>query len=655
LARLLLVDPDKGRRATLTRMLRQHGHAVIDMAGPIEALESFRRTRAELVLAVVDELGGPGRPLARAMGEDARTRLVWMGAPSVHTEVRRDGAPIAGFLPLPPPTAALDGMLQRLVGDPGPRWSGHDFLDAIEGGTDRFPVPRVLFLAHRLSATGRLNVTHEGSTMSVDMRAGEVVGLGGIPGLLAGHGVDGNGTLEELVSAAMALGHQPNQVLTWLGEGIGRWCVGLPCVSDCNVAFEVEIAAKGAGFPLPLSVPQMIARGLKSVRPADVVRVELGRRRTALVRIQLPDDAPESRWGLPPTALRMVREATRIRTLGELLGSGPGGERPETWEAADLLIHLGFIGLDESERPSLLGLPDEDATTFVPEDDLSELESGLFFFEEDSARLPPDEPQPEAPGGDADPMAEKRQRLKSTFLRLKHIEPVELFVIESSQQASPEGVEEAFRKVSANYHPDRYAKDSEQIQRLASQCFGLVADARDQLLADTAGLELLHRKLKAAEAGEHYISASEAEQAHTALKELKRAAQRREWQLCLELADQVLGLDPERWEAAFIRVQARRGAGLIAPGQVVQELDALEPSNKRGRAQVLYYKGEVLLADGKDSAAFSSFRAAVAADETHTDAKRRLRLRELRQSRKGGSDEDGSVGKTLSRLFGRKD
>jgi len=492
--------------------------------------------------------------------------------------------------------------------------------------------------------------------MSVDMRAGKVVGLSGIVGLLASHGVEGSGSLEELVSAAMAAGHPPDKALTWLAEGVGCWCVGVPRLPASTVAFQVEITAAGGGFPLPLSVPQMIARGLKAVRPADTVRVELARRRTALVRIKLPDDAPESRWGLPPAALRMVREATRVRTLGELLGSGAGGERPETWEAADLLIHLGFIDLDESERPSLLEIPDEDATTFIPEDDLSDYESRALFFEEDedSEKDEAEAPKAQVNSGEDDQLAEKRHRLQSTLMRLKHIDPIELFVIETSEQAEREGVEVAFRKVSANYHPDRYAKDTAEIRGLASECFGRIADARDQILADPAALELLHLKLKAAESGEHFISASEAEQAHTALKELKRAAQRREWQLCLELAARVLTLDPDRWEAAFIQVQARYGARLIGPSQVVTELDALEPSNKRGRAQILYYKGEVQLADGKKSAAYASFRSAVAADETHTDAKRRLRLRELRESRQSESDQAGSVGEKLSRLFGRK-
>lgn len=729
MARLLLVDPDAERREGLARKIRQRGHAVLDLAGPVEALEAVERARVDLVFATVDELGGPGRALARALGERSRKLLVWLGESGVLRKVRKEGAPVAGFLPLPVPEASLDGLLQRLAGDAGATWSGQAFLRVIDGTSDRFPVPRVLFLIHRLRASGRLQVVGPEDDVTVDLRDGRVVDVRGLRGLAPGQPDAADPSLEGAVGAAIASGRGPDVALEQAAVAVGAWAVSARGRPELRVRFSVGHAGEGAGFPLPLGVPRMLSRGLRLTRGPNQVRASFAPHMDALVRVELPDDAPEQRWGLPPAALRMVREATRVKTLGELVNFGEGGAGEEAWMAADLLLILGFINVESQDGQSI---PAEDLTTALPEDREEEASTGMgYAFAEEPSAVPaasgssvsadrseaaesePSEaesgsPPVEVPEGldalsfdtvsfdtvsfddtgafavdntgsfaaldgqdpdtmgqpeqvpeAADPATRQRLELQATLARLRRESPAEVLRLTKASDATPEGVESAFRRVSADFHPDRFGMATQAVKNIVASCFAVVGRAREELLADTEGLELLHKRLTAAEAGEVYLTKGEREVLGIRLKEARRALKRRAWPDAIRLAEEVLEEDPSSFMARFVVLKARARSGEVELLDAARQLQELTPEDPRSRALLLYEKGELLLKADKEAAAYKAFRECVEADPEHIEARRRLRLREMREGpgrkkkpRRKDAEEESSGTDLGSRIAG---
>ena len=642
MARLLLVDPDLPRREALARSLRQHGHAVLDLAGPVEALDAIERAGVDLVLATVDELGGPGRALSRAVEARSRSLIVWLGEEKVIARERTKGAPVAGFLPLPVAPVALDGLLGRLVGVSRPSWSGRDFLAAVDGTSSRFPIPRVLFLAHRLSAEGRLEVESASGLATVDLRDGRVVGVSGVPGLapeVAGAAVLG---LEEAIGRSIAAGRLPDKAMEQAALAVGVWAVQKRGRGSTLVRFRADHHVGSGGFPLPLSIPQLLSRGLQLTRGADMVRQSFERFRTAQVHVEVPVDAPESRWGLPPAALRMVRDASGVKTLEELVDAGKAGERPETWLAADLLLTLGFLQLVDPEGGE--ELEPEELTTRGPgdleaepsgladadelEDDLSEeLIPGDLLGDSAESGPTPVEPPSE------DPATARLVEMQVTLSSLRGAEPLEVLGIRTSDQATPDGIESAFRKVSALYHPDRYGQEPEAVGRLAADCFAVVGRAREELLEDPAHLELVRLRLQAKEQGKVFLTAGEREVLRHRGREAERALKRRAWAEAIALSDEVLAQDPESFEARFVNTRARVGSGALGLVEGADQLRALTAPDPRSRAVVLNEAGELLLKAGKEAAAYKCFRQAVEADPEHIEARRQLRLRDMRESR----------------------
>lgn len=760
MARLLLVDPDAERREALARAIRQRGHTVLDLAGPVEALDAIQRAQVDLVFATVDALGGPGRPLARALGERSRGILVWLGESAVLKKVRGEGAPVAGFLPLPVPDAALEGLLQRLAGDAGPTWSGHAFLRVVDGTSVRYPVPRVLFLVHRLQASGRLSVGGPEGEVIVDLRDGRVVDVLGLPGLAPGLPDGPRPSLEAAVGAAIASGRPPDRALEQAAVALGAWAVAARGRPELRVRFAVGFAGDGAGFPLPLTVPRIIARGLQLARGPSRIRESFAPYVDALVKVELPDDAPEQRWGLPPAALRMVREATRLKTLGQLVSYGESGGSDETWLAADLLLVLGFIAVEGQDGVSI---PAEDLTTALPDDlsggaEVDEASTGMgYAFAEDPSvaqlrdgaypgtaalgapravdavgtgsgaaagavdrERRPDEGEdededldesvrfdeslsfgaagdlddtgafddtgayavegtgsfavhdgedpetlgqpetvPDSVPDSVDPATRQRLELQATLARLRRQGPAEVLGLTTSAAATPEGVEAAFRKVSAAFHPDRFGMATQAVRNLAASCFAVVGRAREDILADPDGLALLQKRLAAAEAGEVFLTSAEREVLGLRLKEARRALKRRAWEEAVRISAEVLEQDPESFQARFISVKARARSGELDLLEAATQLHAMVPTDPRSRAMLLYEKGELLLKADKEAAAYRAFKECVEADPEHIEARRRLRLREMREgpgkkrkSRPKQEEEDSGGTDLGSRIAG---
>ena len=248
----------------------------------------------------------------------------------------------------PCPFSLRDAILSGIVG--GGRvldrpWSGTDYLNVVSGPVDRFPPLRVLFLAHRVAATGLITLVNIYGARGIWVQNGVIAGLAGFPDLLSGLGLKGEPGEDAIamVTRGITSGQSPDRVITALSDGVAAAIAGFADLRGADVRFRLDARPPPQLLPPLDPFPRLLSRGLRLLRPPERLRPLFGPRLNLVAIQSIPDDAPESRWALDPTALRVLREAGRAPTLGELLGSGaPSGA---TWLAVDLLLQLGLLEL----------------------------------------------------------------------------------------------------------------------------------------------------------------------------------------------------------------------------------------------------------------------------------------------------------------------
>jgi curved DNA-binding protein CbpA len=493
---------------------------------------------------------------------------------------------------------------------PADLWAGRDFLHAVAGPASRFPPLRVLFLAHRVGATGRLSFRARGDERVIDLMNGAVCGSEGIGNLLSGLGVDSTDStaLSAQIAQAIRQGTSPDRALDVAGQGLGLALARIAAVDDDPVRFVAGPCWSGPPTTLPMSLPRILATGLRAARSADVVRRELGRHRNAALRVALPDDAPESQWGLSPVAFRLLRDAARASTLGELLGSARGGETDETWQSVDLLLHLGLLNLERVAGPAPLS-------------------------EAERARL---------------------TELKDTAARIRQMPFAELFEMEKSAQATEAGLERAFRSLSAKFHPDRMLGEPEAVREAGALCFGLINEARERVLADPEALRELAERLRAAEEGRVYVSARDKLAGEMAYKAAEFALRKKDFVEAWDKASEAARLNPADKRPEWILAQTGFRAGKMTLAEAVEKLGAVGGKDNKLKAECAFQAGELLVSQGKEAQAEKHFQRAVELDAEHIGARRRLRLKEMRERPQAPPESAGSAFSmnALKGLFG---
>lgn len=509
-------------------------------------------------------------------------------------------------------------------------WSGIEFLDTVSGPSERYPPLRVLFLAHRVAASGRLLVRTSQSTRSLHLSAGRVVAVSGFPSLLDALELIGSPTedMVTLVGRAVALGHPPDRAIEAAVDGLGRSLASLAELRGAEVRFEREAEEPRARLPVQESLPRLIARGLRQVRSADRLRTIFAPRLRNPVRLSVPDDSPEHRWGLDPVASRLLREIARGATLGELLGSG-GSNEPAY--AMDLLLQLGLAwvdGLAASARPT--------APPRSPERRLAELRSV--------------EPLA-APRATAAPAElEAVTALRAALEAMEGAAPAAVLGLTRAADLTEAGVERAFRELSVRYHPDRHPNASPAVKELTVRCFGRVSDAATAL-RDPAARNEAQARLQAQEEGRVYVGESDVRAARVAFARGEIALRARRFAEALPDLEEAARRDPGSWRYEAFRVQAAAMAGRIGAKEAESLLAPLVGRAPAGaaRADLLYTIGELLLREGQEAAAKARFEAALVEHPEHVGAKRRVWLQKRR-----GEDVEPTRGGLLDGLLNRK-
>ena len=610
MARLVVIDPDRRIRAGLARMISTAGH-VADEFDTVDAAISAA-AGADLVFASA----GPGGSAIDATmaalqaGADA-ARVVWTGPVAAMIRPAVDAGVGVDCLELPTRLPALNGLLARhLTRTVGDRWAGDTFLRQVSGKGDRFPPIRVLFLAHRLGASGILRV----GSIEITLQQGRIADAKGLPEVGSGAG------LMHAIGMAIGQGTSPDAAMQAAGVDVMSALIGTDA-GDLDVSFTVENVR--APVVLPMAVPRLLALALETARPVEAVKRDLAGRPSRGTNLHAPDDSPETAWGLTPVALRVVRAAKRARTLGHLVAASGGAEKDAVWTAVDFLLHLGIVCFDDSVvRSAPSGSADADVV-----------------FSDIVIEAVEDKP--------ADPRAAE---YLAKAAELEATPPWDLFELEDPADVSPDHIDARFRKLSIAWHPDRFTGAGSEVADAAAACFAALGDARDRF--DDEGFRgEVRDRLVARREGRVFVSESEAKQARMAFTRGEHAARRKDWAVAIENLEASVALDARSWEAQLQLVLARWRSGALPPVDAARQLTKIEPNTLPGRAEAKFQLGEALLAAGKENAATKAFREAVDAKADHVGATRRLRMR-ARRKEKAGADGDSKKSGGLRGMFG---
>ena len=500
--------------------LGQQGFSVATADAPRTGLGLAKETGVQLVCVEFGPAGRVGKMVHAALQSRPNApKVVWLGAEGERPFGIGEDWSAAAFLEAPyaadKVAQELDGLLPDTLEK---NWSGLDALNGVNGSGIQFPPMRVLFLAHRVNGTGQFGVEQDGQVVTLYLHAGKVVGALGVPNLMKTGSVSTSQDpdLEQALGAAIAQGIAPGKALDAAALGIGVWVTSLDPAKLDRVWFDTNASPPDRPMVLATTVARMLALGNESVRPIDAARTELKAKRRQRVNVWHPDDSPETRWGLPSVALRLLRSAMTDRVSG-LSRSSPD----EVWLAVDLMVRLGMMtftgetverrkskktgesstaGSKRRNRRSSDEQKEERKTTKHRSKDKRRSRSGT---KRRTAKTEQSERTSATSKEDS-----RLSRLRK-FMKTQHrMTPLEKLGIDKSKNINLEGVREAFRQNSADFHPDRFAGESRQVKKMAEEAFSALGVAYDEL-QDEAILTDLRLRKSAKEEGRIYVSDAE--------------------------------------------------------------------------------------------------------------------------------------------------
>lgn len=607
--RPLAVDDDALARAVLIDALRDASAEAPPTRRGFAAPDRVRES--EFAPILTDER------MAEMDGFELSLRVFLLNAPAGRPAVAAPAPPAAAPVsrPAAPPAS------------PDDTWSGADFLGAVDGPLERFPPARVLFLAHRVEASGRLEIRHAGGVATIGVRAGRVVQVEGVPRLFADLPVPEGAALGVGLGHLASAGFPVDDAMRAAADGLGRWIAALGTPAGATATWTGVSAFPPGVFALPTPVPRLLAAGLRAEVGAEALEAAWGARAQRAVRLAVPDDAPDLKWGLDMTALRLIRLAPREPNVGSLVRAAVGAQeerRGEVLRALDLLLHLGILHLGEEVRFTPPARPAADTP------------------EARTPRAPPPVGRTAPPPADARPVDPRLAAFVAEETRLRGLHPVEVLgLADAKRPLTGVAVARAFHELSRGCHPDALHDAAPEVRQAAAQLFHALREA-NAALSSPGGLDDAGRFLDARAQGLPYVSDADQKAARVSFRKGEVLFRNREYRHADAPLEAAARQDPLTWPyglyAAWCGYLSRR----LPVAEALARIDALTPRTPGQESERFHIRATLLKLEGRMDEAVKAWKAALEKDPENHDAQRELRLFERRTqeaappARKGG-------------------
>lgn len=627
MSRVLVVEIEALSRAQVADSVRACGHEAVVAASGEDALAAFRRGFFDLVLTDVTMPGTDGIALGLALRRWAAATPVVLFSERDEASVLED-AETRGFLPtafLPKPfdaialSTVLTPLLPAIAGHPLPQSPGPladdgavDWLDRACGSAEDLSALRLLFVAMRQNATGQLMASTDTGTVTVGVKAGQVVAIDGIAGLFNALQLpDAPDDLTAGIHHALSRGVALDACLAAASQGLAQW------LSDAYDTPQGDVSWTANWAPLPGStpIPGNVSRWFASVlAQRSLTRLEAKwqpRAQTGVER-RVPGDTPETTWGLDAVALRVHRIAGESRTVRALLDEASNGDEPRriaALRALDLLHSLGLVTLGP-----------------------------------DRAR-PADMPKP------APPVIDPRvAELREASLHLKGLKPTEVLGIPDAGVVTEQDVAVAFRNTSLRFHPDTFFGAPPEVRSLAEHCFSIVNDAH-AALREPSALAALNKLRAGAPAGAAVPGERDPAAARLAFRKGEPLWRVRDHRAADPHLMEAAALDPTTWPYVFYAIQSGYGSKRLSVAQAITALDALIILDPVREAEMHVVAAMLFRTSNNEPQALARFKRALKLDPANRDA---LRDERLIATRGGNTSGTPTIGERISGFFKRK-
>lgn len=639
MARILAVDDDALARAVLMDVLGGLGHEVVGASGGNEALKLAGAATFDLVITDILMPEVDGFELAARIGRLPTPIPVVLSSGfyrgDAEAQAKTAGIAVVGFLPKPVQPDNVAAVVRSVLGprvsaartadpDRALEWSGAAFLAGLEGPIERVPPMRVLFLCHRVAGSGAVLIELPEVQASVVVRAGRIIHVEGVPGLLKALDprLRDHRHLGQDIAAAVAAGNDVQRALESAEDGLGDFLTRSLTARGGLVRFDPHAVPPPGAFPLPSPIPRLVSGALRRGRPIAQITRDWDALEMAAIHVRIPDDSPESRWGLDPTAMRVVRIAGNAKELGPLVSEASGSSderRAEVLRAIDLLYLLGILLVD--------GGPLETSNT----------ETGSLVVSRDGAT-------------EEDPRV---VRLRNALTLMEGQAPVDVLELGDRKAISDEEVTAGYREISKRFHPDNFFSAPPLIRALSEACFSKV-NAAYEALRMPAGLADARRLLDARSNGRQFITARDHQAARVAFRRGEVLFRNRDWRGADALFLEAVKLDAATWPHGLYSARCGYLSRRITYEAAITEIDALQVPDPVKRAELSVAVGIILKLEGRHAEALRRFKDALEKDPENRDAMREVRLHGQRNTRVETPSTASLGSSIISNLLRRK-
>lgn len=376
-------------------------------------------------------------------------------------------------------------------------------------------------------------------------------------------------------------------------------------------------------------------------------------RRTAVLehirphQFRMRTESPVNRYQLTREELSVVNVLrAKPQTLTELEKSGAAGPEIVRRVACALVLSRQLESFSRDKEPVGYREPPESPQSVAPPQDRASRRPTSTVPR--ASRLPgsrslgpPSKAPSKAPAAPGEAQIEFRAEVEA-YERDPPVTFYDLLGIPAESDA--DAVRRAFFALARRWHPDKLPKELEDLRPIVHKAFSRMAEAH-QVLSDPLRRRDYEERLNEAPEEEQEKVAAVLEAA-AAYQRAQILLKKKDLKSALREAEFALETDPEQADhlalCAWIRACAKEGDLSVEIGNLDRALEQ-EPNNIRA----LWYRGQLLKRSGKSLTAMRDFKNILKIKPNHVEAKRELRVHQMRKR----SDQQRSTPGFLGRLL----
>lgn len=347
------------------------------------------------------------------------------------------------------------------------------------------------------------------------------------------------------------------------------------------------------------------------------------------------DSTQITKIGLPMQLLRFYRENSDSRMLTEVVSEL--SRITEPLKSLDILISLGLVHIEIPEVHREQRRNRRERRAIESETNVSE-----------------------ACSSESIPLDTNAQTLSESYLRLSQMHQklfgdslpaYKIFGLKAPNEVNDAFIDDAFRKLSLEWHPDRFSEEEER--NLATDIFTHLNELYNELADEEIRVEL-RKRLDVERRGEQYVSAEDDARSVVLLEQGRFFFKKKKFQEAHDILTQAVIVNPYNWRINTYLVRCEAELGLKSKLEVAEILENNRDARGLDRVSILFQAGEYYFQSDSKAKAYEMFQKVVELDEGHIDAKRYLHLRQRNQNREQEQTEREESTGFFSRLFGRK-